>query len=89
MSDRPDRDRDPIRPLNSADVRRHGMRPDPERARVDYALARADQHAVRELYFLDLAVLAPDDESARALELYADEAYRDAVAITEEHDLDR
>ena len=86
MGDRPDRE--PIRPLDSAGSDRHATRPEPETARVDYARARADEHAVRELYFLDLAVQAPDDDSARALELYAYEAYQDAVAVTREHDLD-
>ena len=44
------------------------------------------RHSVRELYFLELAVQAPDEDSANALELYAYEAYKDALAITEEHD---
>ena len=45
--------------------------------------------ASRELYFLELAVRAPDEDSANALELYAYEAYKDALAIKEEHDLER
>ena len=53
------------------------------------AQARADEHSVRELYFLELAVKAPDEDSANALELYAYEAYKDALAIKEEHDLER
>jgi hypothetical protein len=61
----------------------------PERRRVASALALADRHSVRELYFLELAVRAPDEESANALELYAYEAYKDALAIKEEHGLER
>ena len=53
-----------------------------------YAAARADDHAARELYLLELAVRAPDDDSARQLELYAHEAYCDAEAIMKEHELD-
>ena len=53
------------------------------------AQARADEHSVRELYFLELAVRAPDEDSANALELYAYEAYKDALAIREEHGLER
>jgi hypothetical protein len=60
-----------------------------ERRRRDWALSRADRHSVRELYFLELAVKAPDEDSANALELYAYEAYKDALAIKEEHGLDR
>jgi hypothetical protein len=56
---------------------------------VRFARARADEHAARELYFLELAVRAPDDDSARQLEVYAHEAYEDGQAITKEHDLDR
>jgi len=62
--------------------------PDAEEARLRFAAARADDHSVRELYLLELAVRAPDDDSARQLELYAHEAYCDAHAIAEEHDLD-
>jgi len=60
-----------------------------DRARLDFASARADAHATRELLLLELAVSASDDDSARRLELDAYEAYCDALAITEEHDLDR
>jgi len=63
--------------------------PAAEHRRVAWALARADGHSVRELYFLELAVQAPDEDSANALELYAYEAYKDALAITEEHELER
>ena len=61
---------------------------DPDEVRVRFAAARADFHAVRELYLLELAVLALDDDTARLLELSAHEAYCDAHAITEEHGLD-
>ena len=61
----------------------------PEQPRVAWAQARADEHSVRELYFLELAVRAPDEDSANALELYAYEAYKDALAIKEEHGLER
>ena len=62
--------------------------PDPEHARLRFAASRADDHAVRELYLLELAVRTPDDDAARRLELYAHEAYCDAHAIAKEHDLD-
>jgi len=39
------------------------------------------------LLALDLAAAAPDDDSARLLELYAHEAYCDACAITRERGL--
>ena len=54
-----------------------------------WAQARADEHSVRELVVLELAVRAPDEDSANALELYAYEAYKDALAIKEEHGLER
>ena len=88
MSDRRDPDSDPIRAHESADTCRHSMGRSSEQARVDFAHARADEHSVRELYLLELAVNASDDDSARELELRADDAYRDALAITKEHDLD-
>jgi hypothetical protein len=56
---------------------------------MEWAQARADEHSVRELYFLELAVRAPDEDSANALELHAYEAYKDALAIREEHGLER
>ncbi len=85
MSDRTDKNHDPVRRVHSADVCRH---PTPEQARINSALARADEHSVRELYFLELAVQAPDEDSANTLELYAYEAYEDALAIRKEHHLD-
>jgi hypothetical protein len=72
---------------NDRDVPRCTMPLGPEQSRRRFAAARADEHAVRELYLLELAVRAPDDESARQLEVYAHEAYCDAEAITKEHDL--
>jgi hypothetical protein len=89
MPDRSDRDQHPLRRLEDTDVAHFAIRSDPEQARLGFASARAHNHAVRELYFLELAVRAPDDDSARQLESYAHEAYCDAHAITKEHDLDR
>jgi hypothetical protein len=87
MSDRTDKNRDVIQRVHSADVCRH-PRLTPEQARIAYAQARSSEHGVRELYFLELAVQAPDEDSANALEIYAYEAYKDALAITKEHELD-
>ena len=84
MSDRSDRR---LRREQLPDVCR--TPPAEEDRRVAWALGRADGHSVRELYFLELAVRAPDEDSANALELHAYEAYKDALAITEEHDLER
>ena len=84
MSDRSDRR---LRREHLPDVCR--TPPAADDRREAWALARADRHSVRELYFLELAVRAPDEDSANALELYAYEAYKDALAITEEHDLER
>jgi hypothetical protein len=89
MPDSSDRDQHLIRRRENAEVARFAIRSDPEQARLGFAAARAHSHAVRELYFLELAVRAPDDDSARQLESYAHEAYCDATAITKEHDLDR
>ncbi len=61
---------------------------DPDRARRAFARASLAAQEEREWYFLMLATSAPDDASARRLEAYADDAYRDAVAIAREHDLD-
>ena len=70
------------------DNERNAVQRTPEQARLETARVRADEHSVRELYFLELAVKAPDEDSANALELYAYEAYKDALAITKEHELD-
>jgi hypothetical protein len=88
MSHQRDQGRSPIQRPQNADVCCRVTPPTPEQARVDYALARADEHALRERYFLELAVRAPDDDSARTLELHAFEAFQDALAITQEHDID-
>ena len=85
MSDRRDRFHRWVRSDPPADV----CRQVPEHPRLEWAQARADEHSVRELYFLELAVRAPDEDSANALELYAYEAYKDALAIREEHGLER
>jgi hypothetical protein len=66
----------------------HAVRREPERSRVACAAARVDEHAARELYFLKLAVAAPDEESACELENHAYEAYCDAEALRKEHELD-
>jgi hypothetical protein len=64
------------------------MRDVPDAAAHDIALTRAEAHLSRELELLELAVLAPDDESARELELRAYEAYCDGAAIIKEHGLE-
>jgi hypothetical protein len=87
MSDRSDKNHDATQRMRSSRVCRQPRRT-PEQARLETAQARADEHSVRELYFLELAVKAPDEDSANALELYAYEAYKDALAITKEHDLE-
>ena len=88
MTDRPNQDRDPVSRLAFTNLGQAVALTPLEQARIDYARARADQHNVRELYFLELALQAPDDDSARILELYAYDAYQDAQAITTEHNLD-
>ena len=87
MSDRTDSGRDPLARIEHAHALRRAL-PTLEQARLAYAQARADEHSVRELYFLELAVQAPDENSACALESHAYEAYLDAVAVTKEHRLD-
>ena len=64
------------------------MPTDPEEARVRFAAARADDHSVRELNLLELATRTKDDFRANLLELYAFEAFCDANAIAQEHELD-
>ena len=49
----------PMPDRNDRDIPRCTMPPDPEQARRRFAAARADDHAVRELYLLELAVRAP------------------------------
>ena len=65
------------------------IRLDPDLTRLAFAAARADYHDARERYLLELAVLTSDDDFARRLEVYAHDAYRDALSIAEEHELNR
>jgi hypothetical protein len=82
----PEHDRNPGHPLDHllAMEAIHAL----DSRRLAFASARASDHVERELYFLELASDAPDDDSARQLEIYADTAYRDALAIVSEHELD-
>lgn len=57
-----------------------------EAARCTFAADRVRLLEARELQLLELAVGAPDDESARRYELQADAAWRDALALSGEHD---
>lgn len=57
--------------------------------RIAFVVARVAEHAERELALLERATRADDDLLARRLECEADAAYRDIVALTEEHGLDR
>jgi hypothetical protein len=65
----------------------HMHLPSPEHLRTDYAHQLLHTHTDRELFFLELAVQAPDDESSQWLEAYADDARQDADAIATEHGL--
>jgi hypothetical protein len=60
---------------------------DREAARVAYAATRIAAHADRELTLLTRAAHADSDLVAQALEYEADGAYRDFVAMIEEHGL--
>ena len=62
---------------------------DREARRVAYAAERIAAHADRELALLTRATEAENDMSARQLELEADSAYRDFIALMEEHGLSR
>ena len=88
MPEHPERDRRLLKRPDATHNDHGSLPPHADHARRQFAAARADQHAARELYLLELAVRAPDDESARQLELYAHEAYCDAHAITKEHELE-
>lgn len=57
-----------------------------EAARMTFAAARRHVLAEVELRLLELAVQAPDDDTARQLELKADTVWRDAIALSGEHD---
>jgi hypothetical protein len=59
-----------------------------EEQRIRFAAARVADHAERELSLLERATQVQDDRRARELEYQADVAYRDCIAITEEHGLD-
>ena len=66
-----------------------GRAADSDVRRITFAAARVADHAARELALLVRATQVPDDRHARELELEADVAYRDLVALTEEHGLGR
>jgi hypothetical protein len=61
--------------------------PSVESRRITFAAARVADHAALELSLLQWASLVRDDRRARELELRAEIAYRDYVAISEEHGL--
>jgi hypothetical protein len=58
-----------------------------EARRVAFAAARIAEHADRELALLTRATEVADDLHARQLESAADTAYRDFIALIEEHGL--
>jgi hypothetical protein len=58
-----------------------------EQRRIAFAAARIAQHADRELTLLTRATEAESDVSARLLEYEADGAYRDFIALIQEHGL--
>lgn len=60
-----------------------------EAARCAFAAARVRTLAALELRLLELAVQSRDDESARHLEMQADTVWRDALAVSREHDPDQ
>ena len=57
--------------------------------RITFAAARVAQHADRELTLLTRATQTTSDARARQLECEADAAYRDFIALIEEHGLAR
>ena len=57
--------------------------------RITFAASRVADHAARELALLVRATQTGDDDRARELEYEADIAYRDLIALTEEHGLIR
>jgi hypothetical protein len=57
--------------------------------RITFAASRVAEHADRELALLALATEAASDTRAQQLEADADAAYRDFVALIEEHGLAR
>jgi hypothetical protein len=58
-----------------------------EATRLAFVTARVRVLERMELELLVLAVNTPDDETARRLELVADGAWRDALALNGEHEL--
>jgi hypothetical protein len=60
-----------------------------EAKRIAFAAARIAEHADRELALLSRATEAESDVTARELEGEADSAYRDFIALIEEHGLAR
>jgi hypothetical protein len=60
-----------------------------EAKRIAFAAARVARHADRELSLLTRATEAASDRHARQLESEADAAYRDFIALIEEHGLAR
>ena len=70
-----------------ADRFRHGNEELAEQRRIAFAAARVAEHADRELSLLSRATQAENDRSARQLEGEADVAYRDFIALIEEHGL--
>ena len=56
-----------------------------EADRLAFAATRVRQLAESELHLLELAVNATNDNAARQLELQADTAWRDALALSHEH----
>ena len=60
-----------------------------EAKRIAFAAARVAAHADRELALLARATEAASDLRARQLEGEADAAYRDFIALIEEHGLAR
>jgi hypothetical protein len=60
-----------------------------EQKRIAFAAERIAAHADRELSLLSRATQAKSDISARRLEGEADVAYRDFIALIEEHGLAR
>jgi hypothetical protein len=64
--------------------------PDPtDQLRIQLVAKRIAMHAARELRLLEQAVAADDDDMSRALEVAADVAHLDLLALTQEHGLDR
>ena len=70
-----------------ADRERRSHVADEEAKRVAFAATRIAEHADRELALLTRAADAPSDAHAQELEYAADVAYRDFIALIEEHDL--